>query len=79
MDLEMADRFGQVDGQTYRWTDKLMDRQTDGWTVGCTNGWTDKHTLLQRCVDASKEKMVANTEIHHFQESMMDIWTDGRT
>ena len=47
--------FGQMDGQTYRWTDRWIDRQTDGWTDGRTNGQTDKYTLLQRCVDASKE------------------------
>ena len=58
MDLELAD--GNLDRWTDRptegWMDKWIDRQPDGWMVGCTNGWTDKHILLQICVDASKDK-----------------------
>ena len=51
MDLELAD-LAKHDGHLDRWTDRPTDGQTDGWI----DRWTDGCTLLQRCMDASKEK-----------------------
>ena len=51
IDLELAD-LAKHDGHLDRWTDRPTDGQTDGWI----DRWTDGCTLLQRCMDASKEK-----------------------
>ena len=63
----------QTDGRTDRWNDRQMDGQTDGWTDRWTDGQTDGRT--DRWMD---RHMDGQTDVHHQYISLSYLMQSGQ-